>query len=872
MIELKNIKKTYKSKKGVSTEALKEVNIKFNESGLVFILGKSGSGKSTLLNILGGLDTYTSGDIIINGKSTKQFKEKDWDAYRNTYIGFIFQEFNLLDDYNVEDNLRLALELQHKKITDEEILTALKMVDLDDLLKRKPNELSGGQKQRIAIARALIKNPKIILADEPTGSLDSTTSKQIFKILKEISKNKLVIVVSHDDESARKYADRIIKISDGIIEEDTNSSIIKNNNELKLVNAKLPFLYSLKMGLGNLFHKKIRLIFSILLIVLCLVCFGTMTSTLNSDINKELIKIFKEKGSTEVRILKYQDNVSYEKIFTEQIKHLFDTNIEGNNLFPETIKLDDNFISEVETKTNLNWYGEYNAYNNFEPLSWSYNSSVDDNGILYYYIGDSLLGKNIKFVKANDNLFKNIKIIGNIPNNDDEIMITSFVADQIINNGIKSKKDKNNNTIDFYKPITYANIIDDNIYINLGDMTYVKIVGIADYTDYLKKYSDLKEIKAATMWDMSNKSKEYKKLDELYNNLLNDIDQFLSRIYVSDVFINKIDLKNENISNSTTKIIYNNDIFDIDEFAYINKDLDVLVNNDIKKISTLNNDEIIINTALLNVITKNDYQKKLKEYIASNKTNDTVEFLKKYLNDNSIIDKKFKTSIKENKIYSDVNNFGEYSVVGVIDDDSESSLVYYNKECIKDLISDNIVMTHIFTNVNTVDELKTILKYYPINNSNIISQSNYSSSLLTSIEIIYIFKLLGKYGTIFFLVFAIVILMNFISNSIKFRKKEIGILRAIGCRRIDVIKMFIYECLTLMLICLGLSFIIIPKITNSINSFISSTLYSNISIMNFGILQILGVTIVMIIIVIISSIIPIQKLTKMKPIDIILDK
>lgn len=872
MIELKDIKKIYKSKKGVSTEALKEVNIKFDESGLVFILGKSGSGKSTLLNILGGLDTYTSGDIIINGKSTKKFKEKDWDAYRNTYIGFIFQEFNLLDDYNVEDNIRLSLELQHKKITDEEILTALKMVDLDDLLKRKPNELSGGQKQRIAIARALIKNPKIILADEPTGSLDSTTSKQIFKILKEISKNKLVIVVSHDDESARKYADRIIKISDGIIEEDNNSSIIKNNNELILVNAKLPFLYSLKMGLGNLFHKKIRLIFSILLIVLCLVCFGTMTSTLNSDVNKEFIKIFKEKGSTEVRILKYQDNVSYEKIFTEQIKHLFDTNIEENNLFPETTKLDDNFISEVETKTNLNWYGEYNVYNNFETLSWSYNSSVDDNGILYYYIGDSLLGKNIKFVKANNNLFKKIKIIGNIPNNDDEIMITSFVADQIINNGIKSKTNKNNNTIDFYKPIAYKNIIDDNVYINLGDMTYVKIVGIVDYTDYLNKYSDLKEIKAATMWDMSNKSKEYKKLDELYNNLLNDIDEFLSRIYVSDIFINKLDQKKENISNSTTKIIYNNDIFDIDEFAYIDKDLDVIVNNDIKKISTLNNDEIIINTALLNVITKNDYQKKLEQYITSNKINDTSEFLKTYLNDNSIINKKSKTSIKENKIYNDVNNFGEYSIAGVIDDNSELSLVYYNRKCIKNLISHNIVMTHIFTKVNTLDELKTILKYYPINNSNIISQSNYSSSLLTSIEIIYIFKLLGKYGTIFFLVFAIVILMNFISNSIKFRKKEIGILRAIGCRSIDVIKMFIYECLTLMLICLGLSFIIIPKITNSINFFISSILYSNISIMNFGILQILGVTIVMIIIVIISSIIPIQKLTKMKPIDIILDK
>lgn len=871
MIELKDVRKTYKSKKGISTEALKGINIKFGEKGLTFILGKSGSGKSTLLNILGGLDTYSSGDIIVNGRSTKQFKEKDWDAYRNTYMGFVFQEFNLLDNYNIEDNIKLALELQHKKSSTTEIIKALQMVDLDDLLKRKPNELSGGQKQRIAIARALIKDPEIILADEPTGNLDSVTTEQIFNILKKLSKNKLIVVVSHDEESAKKYADRIIKISDGLIEEDSNSSTIEDNNNFKLVSAKLPFLYSLKMGLGNLFHKKIRLIFSTLSIVLCLVCFGLMISTLNSDINEAYIKIFEKKGSTEVRIAKYEDNVVYEKIFEEEMKHIFDMDF-NDDLFPKPVDLDDNFISEVQLKTNMNWYGEYIVYNNFNALSWLYNSSVGDNGILYYYIGDAPIGKNISFVKTNNNLIKRSKIIGNIPTNDDEIMITSYIADQIINNGIKSKTEKNNNKTEVYKPNSYTQMIDDNIYINLGDMKYVKVVGIIDYTDYLNKYSNLKETKAATMWDMSYKSDEYKKLNELYGDLIKDISSFLGRVYVANEFINEIDQKEENISNSTSKIIYNDKDFVIDEFGYINKELDIYVNNGTKKLSNLNNGEIIINTTLLNTITENDYFKKLEEYMILNETDNTSEFLKKYLNDNSIINKKVKTSIKENKIYNDINNFNEYTIVGVINDKSEFSLIYYNKDSIKDLISDNLSMNHIFTQVNTTDELKTILEYYPVNNSNILSSSEYSSSLLNSLEISYIFKLAGKYGTIFFLVFAIIILMGFISNSIKFRKKEIGILRAIGCRSIDVIKMFIYECLTLMIICLGISFAIIPKITNAVNSFISLAISSKMNVMNFGLIQILGVTMIMLIIVILASIIPIRRLTKKKPIDTILDK
>ena len=220
MLEIRNITKVYRSKTGEEVKALDNVSIQFPENGMVFILGKSGSGKSTLLNVIGGLDSYDSGEFVIKGKSSRDFGGSDFDAYRNTFIGFIFQEYNVLDDFTVGANIALALELQGKKATDEAVNGILAQVDLLNFAKRKPNELSGGQKQRVAIARALVKEPEIIMADEPTGALDSNTGKQIFDTLKELSKQKLVLVVSHDRDFAERYADRIVELADGRIIED----------------------------------------------------------------------------------------------------------------------------------------------------------------------------------------------------------------------------------------------------------------------------------------------------------------------------------------------------------------------------------------------------------------------------------------------------------------------------------------------------------------------------------------------------------------------------------------------------------------------------------------------------------------------------
>ena len=330
MIEFKNVSKIYKTKKGVETKALNNINLKIGNKGMVFIVGKSGSGKSTMLNLLGGLDNITSGELLINNQNISKFKNKQYDAYRNTYIGFIFQEFNILEEYNVYENINLALRLQNKKQTKEEIDNLLKKLGIENLGTRKINELSGGQKQRVAIARALIKNPKIILADEPTGNLDQTSSKQIFDLLKEISKEKLVIIVSHDMESAKKYADRIIEISDGNIINDTNPEIKIEKENLELQKSKLPFSYSIKMALRGLTHKPFKLIMTSILTAMALIFMGFTIGCVIFDKETFIINTMKDNGRYVYKINK----VEYYGLGETKIHPLTDQDI--NNIKKET--------------------------------------------------------------------------------------------------------------------------------------------------------------------------------------------------------------------------------------------------------------------------------------------------------------------------------------------------------------------------------------------------------------------------------------------------------------------------------------------------------------------------------------------------------
>ena len=263
MLQLKSIKKVYKTN-DLDVIALNNVSIDFRKSEFVSILGPSGCGKTTLLNIIGGLDKYTEGDLIIDNKSTKKFKSTDFDSYRNHQIGFVFQSYNLIIHQSVLANVELALTLSgvSKKERRKRAIEALDKVGLHEQINKRPNQLSGGQMQRVAIARAIVNNPEIILADEPTGALDSKTSLQIMNLLKEISKEKLIIMVTHNEELAYKYSTRVVKLLDGNIIEDTNPYKIENNQkeDFKVKKIAMSFLTALSLSFNNLLTKKGRTI------------------------------------------------------------------------------------------------------------------------------------------------------------------------------------------------------------------------------------------------------------------------------------------------------------------------------------------------------------------------------------------------------------------------------------------------------------------------------------------------------------------------------------------------------------------------------------------------------------------------------------
>lgn len=486
MLNIKNISKSYSTKTGHRVNALSELNLNFNDKGLVFILGKSGSGKTTLLNIIGGLDTPDCGELIIDGRSFKNFTSNDFDSYRNTCVGFVFQEYNLFESKSIFENISIVLEMQGKSLDEHnrnKIETLLKLLGLTDkngnpLTDRCVNELSGGQKQRVAIARALIKDPKIILADEPTGALDSENSKVFYEMLKLFSKDRLIIVVTHDTESAQYYGDRIIELVDGTIKSDLNDLISQNIisvNKIELIPSKLPFKRIIKMSVGALCIKRFRLTISMILAIITFFIFGFSITAAFVNENTTIVKqmyqnnynmVILSSASTETVDVKQEDgsiitHVYPRPLYERQIKLITDYN---NGLKP--------MLSNDSMYENTNFFS-ISDYLYDDVLKNSYNILGTDSHALAEL--DSVTGTDDANLKV-DARFKD-KNLCRLPRTYKEIAITDLKADMFIRYGYKSELGER---IEIVTP-------DDLIGKTLGEFTIVGVYSTEIELDLIRK-------------------------------------------------------------------------------------------------------------------------------------------------------------------------------------------------------------------------------------------------------------------------------------------------------------------------------------------------------------------------------------------------
>lgn len=844
MIELKNVSKTYKSKKSKNTKALDGISITFEEKGMTFILGKSGSGKSTLLNILGGLDKYDSGDMLILGKSSKDFTQADFDSYRNTYVGFIFQEFNILEDYDVYQNIVLALQLQQKEINKEKIDNLLAKLELTELKKRKVNELSGGQKQRVAIARALIKEPKIILADEPTGNLDSKTGNQVMELLKEISKEKLVVMISHDEDYANTYADRIIEIKDGKIEKDTNEIPAKETkkNTYKTIKSHLPFKDSFKLGLGSLKHKKLKLLFTIILIIITLGFLSCVDTLSSHDFSTAHSKYLSEKNEQFIQVIN---------------QYIYKDRYGSIEMIPISVEnKDKTIIEEKMNKTGYEVY-EYNVKDLYIDTLNDLLHIKNTNTSGIYYEDDK-----IDFVVVDD-ISKILKesLTGRNATSANEIVISNYIANMIIENGIEVHEKVIKNEFEesnYFYPQSYEEILNTEYNYYLGNEK-IKIVGIINY-------------------DLTNLNQNY-------------ISNILSKIYVGSEFINtRKDTEYQKLKNyiSTSVIIENINDKEIEngfsneyDLKLLDHEIEYFNGTSWVKTSNLNNDEAILTIEQLTA-SDQDYYTNLQNYVS--KYNDYEEakkrFVANYIKEKNIIGKNITLKLFYSSSY-DGELFKEYNdikVVGVyINDNNNDDIYYYSNS---NYFSPNLLgnykqkqveLSSILYPMTEKKDFKEATKLFPVDSEYAI-KTTYSSVMYVEHNLMKVIQKLTFYVGLVFLAFTTFLIANFMFTSISYRKKEIGVLRALGSRNRDIIKIFLWEALTLSIISGTIASVLLVVVSNFMNTFIKSQISMLTTPFIVGIRQFLVIYLLVFMVTIISSILPIIKISRMRPIDAILKK
>lgn len=548
MLKIIDLYKKYKIKNGPTVNALNGINYEFNNNGLYFILGKSGCGKSTFLNLISGLDNVSSGEILYNDFNISNANENDLDDFRNKNIGYLFQEFNLLPNLNVKDNVAISMKLLGKNSTEEEIINALENVGIADLINRRINELSGGQKQRVALARALIKKPKIILADEPTGALDSSSSKDIFNLLKEISKNHLVIVVTHDEEYANFFGDIILKFDDGHlvnIEEKNNISV--DNNILKNdenIHYGLSIMSSIKFGFSNLKIKYFRLIITIILCACSFSCLGAFLCIANYSLDDYIVRILEDRGNTDfiTAYVSYLDESSLNDINSKLNSSFIGFNdvydvpaksyIEGTNINLWSHSITGCVIGDenVLDKLDMNVVGTYPGINEVAITDWQIDSYKQQN---FEFSDGSMINENMPYDeiigKYIDIEYKgqiySCKITGIIITGFYDLPYFNIILNQ--ENYSDAKVLEANRMLGYYSGASNTSTALKSYHRSLSFYTAIYSSGF-DFTDNMNFYTDIME------YIPNNKSEIVNTLDYFENNSISVYFSLDNQVYQID--------------------------------------------------------------------------------------------------------------------------------------------------------------------------------------------------------------------------------------------------------------------------------------------------------------------------------------------------
>ena len=777
MLELKKITKIYETN-SFKQQALDEVSINFRKNEFVSILGPSGSGKTTLLNIIGGLDNYTSGDLIINGISTKKYNDRNWDTYRNHRIGFVFQSYNLIPHQSILANVELALTLSgvSKGESRKRAKEALNKVGLTDHINKRPNELSGGQMQRVAIARALVNNPDILLADEPTGALDSKTSEQIMNLLKEVAKDRLVIMVTHNAEIANLYSTRIIELKDGKVTSDSNpyTKVDKEKEDDKKKKTNMSFKTALSLSLNNLMTKKGRTVLTAFAGSIGIIGIALILS-LSSGVQNYIDRV-QEEALTSYPLMIESNSIDITSFLEEQHKNLIDAEnheldkIYSNDIIVDTLSVMSNQINN----NNLEAFKEYlendGSHINDYTTAISYQYALN----LNLYKTDTTNG----IVQVNPNTI--LESISFPDTTTTSIMMTD-VFSELLDNEEMNKQ--------MYQVIT-------------GRMPekFNEVVIMVDENNQISDYA----LYALGLKDQSE-------LKEIFKQLANG----------EKIETTQTTYEYDDLLNLTFKLLLNTDYYEkvngiwvdkSNDKEYMQKILETAEEIKVVGIIKPNENAVVTNSSVGGVL----YTKDLEEYVI-NKINDSkivkeqkenpeiniftgLEFSDKEFNMSDLTEEQqqYLATLSPEQLAEVMENYQNQSdatyennllKMGSVDLDKPSAIYIYAKD------------------FKAKDEIKNIIAEYNTiqeNNDNPDNVINYSdlvgmlmSSVTTIVDIIS-YVLIG-FVSISLVVSSIMIgIITYIS--VLERTKEIGILRAIGASKKDISRVFNAETLIIGLV------------------------------------------------------------------------